>query len=55
MQLSAFARTSTVWLLPRPRGMLEASGMMLPIWEDALPNAPAEELAAGAERIAAAM
>jgi hypothetical protein len=31
-----------------------ASGMMLPIWEDALPNVPDEELAAAAERIAAA-
>jgi hypothetical protein len=29
--------------------------MMLPIWEDALPNVPDEELAAAAERIAAAM
>ena len=44
-----------VWFLPRPLGMLEASGMMLPIWEDALPNVPDEELAAAAERIAAAM
>jgi diadenosine tetraphosphate (Ap4A) HIT family hydrolase len=44
-----------VWFLPRPLGMLEASGMMLPIWEDALPNVPDQELAAAAERIAAAM
>src|ERR1700689_2414156 len=27
-----------VWMLPRPLGMLEAHGMMLPIWEDVLPN-----------------
>jgi hypothetical protein len=34
--------------------MLEASGMMLPVWEDVLPNAD-EELAAAAQRVAAAM
>ena len=44
-----------VWLLPRPLGMLEAEGMMLPLWEDALPNVPDEELAAAAKRVAAAM
>jgi diadenosine tetraphosphate (Ap4A) HIT family hydrolase len=44
-----------VWLMPRPLGMLEASGMMLPLWEDALPNVPDEELAAAARRVAAAM
>jgi diadenosine tetraphosphate (Ap4A) HIT family hydrolase len=44
-----------VWFLPRPLGMVEASGMFLPIWEDALPNVPDEELVAAAERVAAAM
>ena len=44
-----------VWFVPRPLGMLEASGMMLPLWEDALPNVPDEELAAAVERVAAAM
>jgi len=44
-----------VWFLPRPLGMVEASGMMLPLWEDALPNVPDEELAAAAERVAARM
>ena len=44
-----------VWFLPRPLGMLEASGMMLPLWEDVLPNVPDEELAAAAQRVAAAM
>ena len=29
--------------------------MMLPIWEDALPNVPDEELAAAARRVAAGM
>ena len=44
-----------VWLLPRPLGMLEASGMMLPIWEDALPNVPDKALADAARKVAAAM
>jgi hypothetical protein len=35
--------------------MLEASGMMLPLWEDALPNVPDEELATAAKQVAAAM
>jgi hypothetical protein len=29
--------------------------MMLPLWEDVLPNVPDDELAAGAARVAAAM
>ncbi len=44
-----------VWFIPRPLGMVEASGMMLPLWEDVLPNVLDEELAAAAERVAAAM
>ena len=44
-----------VWFMPRPLGMVEAAGMMLPLWEDVLPNVPDEELAAAAERVAAAM
>ncbi len=44
-----------VWFIPRPLGMVEASGMMLPLWEDVLPNVSDEELAAAAERVAAAM
>jgi diadenosine tetraphosphate (Ap4A) HIT family hydrolase len=44
-----------VWLIPRPLGMLDARGMMLPVWEDALPNVGDEELAAAAARVAAAM
>jgi diadenosine tetraphosphate (Ap4A) HIT family hydrolase len=44
-----------VWLLPRPLGMVEANGMMLPVWEDALPNVADEELREAAERIASAM
>src|SRR5207244_5883089 len=44
-----------VWFLPRPLGMLEASGMMLPLWEDVLPNVPDEDLASAARRIGATM
>ena len=44
-----------VWFLPRPLGMVEASGMMLPLWEDAMPNLSDEELAEAARQIAAAM
>ncbi len=44
-----------VWFLPRPLGMVEAAGMYLPIWEDALPVVPDAELAAVAKKVAAAM
>ena len=44
-----------VWLMPRPLGMLEASGMMLPLWEDVLPNVTDEELFETTKRIAAAL
>lgn len=41
-----------VWFLPRPLGMLEARGMMLPVWEDVLPNVPDAELAQAAQQVA---
>ena len=44
-----------VWFIPRPLGMLEARGMMLPLWEDVLPNVSDEELAEAARRVASAM
>jgi hypothetical protein len=44
-----------VWMLPRPLGMIDAQGMMLPLWEDVMPNVPDETLAEAAQRIAAAM
>jgi diadenosine tetraphosphate (Ap4A) HIT family hydrolase len=44
-----------VWFIPRPLGMLEASGMMLPLWEDVLPNVTDEELREVANRVGAAM
>jgi hypothetical protein len=44
-----------VWMLPRPLGMLQATGAMLPIWEDVLPNVPDEVLAEAARKVAAAL
>jgi diadenosine tetraphosphate (Ap4A) HIT family hydrolase len=44
-----------VWFLPRPLGMVDAAGMMLPLWEDVLPNVSDDELRAAAEQIAAAL
>ena len=44
-----------VWMLPRPLGMIEAAGMMLPLWEDVLPNVTDDELRAAAEHVALAM
>jgi hypothetical protein len=44
-----------VWLTPRPVGMLEASGMMLPLWEDVLPNVTDEELLEATKQVAAAL
>jgi diadenosine tetraphosphate (Ap4A) HIT family hydrolase len=44
-----------VWMLPRPLGMLEAKGMMLPLWEDVLPNVADDELRAAAQQVALAM
>ncbi len=44
-----------VWFIPRPLGMVDASGMMLPLWEDVLPNVTDEELRATAEKIAVAL
>jgi hypothetical protein len=42
-----------VWLMPRPLGMVEASGMMLPLWEDVLPDVRDDECREAAERVAA--
>src|ERR1700722_7198758 len=44
-----------VWMLPRPLGMLEANGMMLPLWEDAMPNVSDEDLRSAADKVALAM
>jgi diadenosine tetraphosphate (Ap4A) HIT family hydrolase len=44
-----------VWFIPRPLGMLEARGMMLPIWEDVLPNVSDDELREAAEKVASSM
>ncbi len=44
-----------VWFMPRPLGMLEAAGAMLPLWEDVLPNVTDDELRVAAEELAARM
>jgi hypothetical protein len=44
-----------VWFIPRPLGMLEATGMALPLWEDVLPNVTDQELADAARQVAAGM
>ena len=44
-----------VWFMPRPLGMVEAAGMMLPLWEDVLPNVPDDECRRFAEKVAAAI
>lgn len=44
-----------VWMIPRPLGMLEATGMMLPLWEDVLPNVSDDELRTAAQEIARQM
>lgn len=41
-----------VWFMPRPLGMIEASGHLLPVWEDVLPRVPDAELEAAARDIA---
>ncbi len=40
-----------VWFMPRPLGMLDASGPMLPLWEDVLPNVSDEALRVAAEEL----
>jgi diadenosine tetraphosphate (Ap4A) HIT family hydrolase len=44
-----------VWFMPRPRGMVEAAGMMLPLWEDVMPNVPDDECRRFAEKVAAVL
>ncbi len=44
-----------VWFMPRPLGMLEASGPMLPLWEDVLPNLTDEAIRTAAEEVAVRM
>ena len=43
------------WFLPRPLGMLQARGSMLPMWLDLLPPLPPEAIDAALAQIAAAM
>jgi hypothetical protein len=46
----------TVWMAsPRPLGMLDASGPLLPLWEDVLPNVSDEAMREAAQRVAVAL
>lgn len=40
-----------VWFLPRPLGMLQAQKMMLPLWEELLPPASSDAIAAASDLI----
>jgi diadenosine tetraphosphate (Ap4A) HIT family hydrolase len=44
-----------VWFLPRPLGMIQAQGMMLPLWEERLPEATAEAIAEAKSLIGASL
>jgi hypothetical protein len=44
-----------VWFIPRPLGMMEATKMMLPLWEEALPEASDEAIADTKSRLAASL
>ncbi|WP_328518956.1 hypothetical protein [Kribbella sp. NBC_00359] len=44
-----------LWFLARPAGMMQLRGAMIAAWDDMLPKVPAEELAAGARVVAAAL
>ncbi|MEP6697257.1 MAG: hypothetical protein ABJA34_10305 [Pseudonocardiales bacterium] len=44
-----------VWFLPRPLGMIQAQGMMLPLWEGVLPEASGEAIAAAKAAIGASL
>lgn len=44
-----------MWFLPRPIGMIDASCMMLPLWEDVLPNVSDDVLRKAAQQVAAGM
>jgi hypothetical protein len=44
-----------VWFIPRPLGMLQAQGMMLPLWEDALPKVGDDAIRTVMDRISAAL
>ena len=44
-----------VWFLARPAGMMQLRGAMIAAWDDMLPKLPAEEFAANARLVAAAL
>jgi diadenosine tetraphosphate (Ap4A) HIT family hydrolase len=44
-----------LWLIARPEGMMQMRGTCLPIWDDVLPKAPAEQWRAALAQVAAAL
>ena len=44
-----------LWFVPRPLGRLDMAGPFLPVWEDAQPPVPKDEIEAVGQKIAAAM
>ncbi|MBA3234345.1 MAG: hypothetical protein H0T17_10440 [Propionibacteriales bacterium] len=44
-----------LWFMPRPLGMLQLRGSMLPMWLDLLPDLPDQEARSSLSRVAAAM
>lgn len=44
-----------LWFMPRPLGMLQLRGSMLPMWPDLLPDLDEHEARATLSRVAAAM
>jgi diadenosine tetraphosphate (Ap4A) HIT family hydrolase len=44
-----------VWFLARPLGMMQLRGAMIAAWDDMLPSIPADEFAANARQVAAAL
>ncbi|MFF0342501.1 hypothetical protein [Kribbella sp. NPDC004875] len=44
-----------LWFLARPLGMMQLRGAMIAVWDDLLPSIPADEFAANARQVAAAL
>jgi diadenosine tetraphosphate (Ap4A) HIT family hydrolase len=44
-----------VWFMPRPLGMLEATKMLLPLWEDVLPRASEAAIASAKAQLTSAL
>jgi hypothetical protein len=44
-----------VWFFARPEGQVQLRGSWLPVWDDLLPEYPAEQSATDAEAVARAL